>query len=136
MRLRFLAAALAAAFAFSAGCGNPDSRLKGRVVEDGQPVQVAGQAALMFTLLGAGDQPDASKSYTANLNPDGSFEMVASGGRLPPGRYMVTIEMPPAQGKAGLAKYREVYRFPKSSLRADVTVGENDVTVDLAKPAG
>ncbi len=134
MRLRFLPAAAVAA-AVLAGCGDSAGTLRGRVVENGQPTEIPGQAALMFTLLGPDDKPDASKAYTMNIAKDGTFEMVASAGKLPPGKYMVTVETP-AKGKTGLAKYKEQYRFPNSPLRAEVATGGNELTIDLAKPNG
>ena len=132
MRLLFLPAAAAVLLA---GCGESSGRLRGRVVENGQPTEIPGQAALMFTRIGAGDKPDTSKSYTMAVEKDGTFEMVASGGALPPGRYMVTVETT-AKGKAGLAKYKEPYKYPTSPLRADVVAGPNDLIIDLAKPDG
>jgi len=129
----FPAAAVAAAFLF--GCGETSGRLRGKVVENGQPTGIPAQAALMFTVVDASDKPDAAKSFTATIDKDGTFELVASDGRLPPGKYMVTIETP-AGGTSGLAKYKDKYRYPNSPIRAVIAAGQNDLTIDLAKPNG
>ena len=51
----------------------------------------ANQAHLEFIPLDADDKPQPGKAYTAGVNEDGSFEVLASGGELPPGKYQVTI---------------------------------------------
>jgi hypothetical protein len=134
MRTRLLAAA-AAAVLLLPGCPEPAGRLKGRVVENGQPVGVPPQTALMFTKVGPDDKLDANKSYTANISPDGSFEVVASDGRLPPGKYAVSIESP-GKGTGGVLKYKEKYKLPGSPFRVTVAAGQNELTVDLAQPPG
>ena len=134
MRTRSCAAALAL-FAL-VGCGDSLGRVKGRVVQNGQPMQVEGQAALMFYLLGPDGKPDPEKSYPVPLNPDGTFELLASGGRVPAGNYLLTVEVNAKPGNAGIAKYKGRYTLPNSGLRAEVKSGSNDLVVDLEKPTG
>jgi hypothetical protein len=131
---RGLSAALVALAA--AGCGGDAGKVKGRVVENGQPLQIPAQAAIMFTLVGPDDKPDPSRSYTMNIGPDGTFELLASGGQLPPGKYMVTVETTAPKAPTGFGKYKETYRYPTSTLRQEVKAGQNEIVIDLAKPNG
>jgi hypothetical protein len=78
----------------------------------------------VFRGLGADDKPDPNRTYTAMLNPDGSFELVASGGELPAGVYQVTVDI---AGKVG-EKYKAF------ATRRELKPGANDLTLDLARP--
>ena len=40
------------------------------------------------------------------LAKDGSFELAASGGELPPGTYLVTMEVNAPKSATGLGKYK------------------------------
>ena len=123
------------AVAFTLGCGGGVGKVKGRVVEGGQPVTIDGQAALMFYLIGADGKPDHAKSYPMTLSKDGSFEMVASGGEVPPGTYLVTLEVNATKSSTGLGKYKGRFNLQDSPLRQEVKAGKNELTIDLAKPA-
>jgi hypothetical protein len=119
-----------------AGCGGGgNAKIKGKVLENGQPVGVAGQASLVFSPAGP-DGKAGAKAYAAGLNPDGTFERVASGGEVPPGDYVVSFEFSGGKGTGaaptGLAKYRETFKNVKQTLAP----GMNDLTFDLAKPNG
>lgn len=119
-----------------AGCGGGGSaKIKGKVLENGQPVTVAGQASLVFSPVGP-DGKAGAKAYAAGLNSDGTFELVASGGEVPPGDYVVSFEFSGGKGSAespaGLAKYRATFKNVKQTLAP----GANDLTFDLAKPNG
>ena len=115
------------------GCAGA-SRVKGRIVENGKPIAVEGQAAVMIYLIGADGQPDASKAYPMSLAADGSFELVGSGGEVPPGTYMVTIEVNGPKSTTGMGRYKGLFGYPGSPLRQQIKAGSNDLTVDLAKP--
>lgn len=128
--------ALAAAAALLAGCGGAGmGKIKGKVLENGQPVTVTGQASLVFTPIGA-DGKIGNKAYAAGLNPDGTFELVASGGEVAAGLYNVTLEVAGGKGAegapAGLAKHRAAFR----DVKREIKPGENDLTIDLTKPGG
>jgi len=119
-----------------AGCGGGGpAKIKGRVLENGQPVSVAGQASLVFSPAGP-DGKAGAKAYAAGLNPDRTFELVASGGEVPPGDYVVSFEVSSGKGTGaaptGLAKYRESFKNVKQTLAP----GMNDLTLDLTKPHG
>jgi hypothetical protein len=98
-------------------------------------VAVAGQAALVFTPTGP-DGKAGARAYAAGLDPDGSFELVASGGEVPVGAYLVSLEVAGGKGTAaaptGLAKYRGTFK----DVRQELKPGVNDLTFDLAKPGG
>jgi hypothetical protein len=128
-RRALLAVAL---LAVVAGCGSGKARVKGRLVENGQAKKFpATQVALEFVPLDADGKPEPGKSYTAVVNEDGTFEVVASGGELPPGKYQVTVT---ATGDLR-AKYR-AFAAPTSAIRREIKAGKNDLTIDLAKPEG
>lgn len=133
MPARRAAAAALLFFVAGSGCGESSGKLKGRVVENGTPVPVPFQAALMFTAVDANDKPIQMKSYTVNLDPEGTFELFASDGSLPTGKYMVSIESPMPAGSTGLLKYKTALKYPGSKLRVELVRGMNDLTVDLAK---
>jgi hypothetical protein len=121
-----------ALLALAAGCGSGKARVKGRLVENGQPQKFgATQVALEFVPLGADGKPEQGKSYTAVVNEDGTFEVVASGGELPPGTYQVAVT---AMGTLR-TKYR-AFAAPTSAIRREIKAGKNDLTIDLAKPEG
>src|SRR5207248_3023234 len=104
------------------------AKVKGRVVENGQPVAVQGQAALVF-YPDAGGKP-GDKAYPAALNPNGSFELVASGGEMPPGTYLVSLEVNGPKSPTGIGKYKDQFKL----VRRELKPGTNDLTFDLAKP--
>ena len=113
-----------------AGCGASPARVKGQVVANGQPVSFTGlQAAVVFAPVGPDGKPDTGRSQTAVLNPDGSFELLASGGELPAGTYMVGIQV---VGKAG-EKFKAVGPT-NSPIRRELKSGPNDLTIDVARP--
>lgn len=131
MRRALLVLALAGLAA--GGCGGSNmARVKGRLVMNDQPMSFPPTAAaVVFTPLSGEGKPDPSKSYTAVVNEDGSFELLASGGELPSGRYQISIQ---ATGKLGaqLKKFAE----PTSPVRRELKPGGNELVLDLAKPEG
>ena len=132
------------------GCGADAGRLKGTVVDGGKVVGSEGQqVSLSFYAMKPDGTADAGNCSTAVLNADGSFEFIASGGTLPPGKYKVVIasvgsaEGPPTLGKEKKKKSEKpVDRFAGHStlattkLMVTVEPGKNEVVLDLAKPTG
>ena len=126
MRVVVLAAALVALAA--AGCGSEEpATVKGRLVENGNPKEFApSTVAVQLSPVGGDGKADAARMFTAVVNADGSFEVVASGGKLPPGKYVVEVRLP-GKGKNG----------PNTvATKRDLKAGPNDLTIDLAKPEG
>lgn len=126
-RHRVAVAAVALALLTLTGCGGGDvGRVKGRLTDNGQPVTFAtgAQAAVVFQLLTPGGTPDLTKTYTMMLTPEGTFELIASAGELPPGTYQVKLDV---AGKEGA-------RFKKFSTKREVKAGENVIELDLARP--
>lgn len=112
------------------GCGSSLAKVKGRLVNNGQAITVpATQVAVILAPLDAEDKPDPLKSFTAVVNEDGTFEVLASGGELPPGRYQVAIQ---AQGK--LKEQFKALAVPNSPIRRELKPGPNELTIDIAKP--
>src|SRR5947209_1386810 len=128
MRKLIICALLAAC---TLGCGGGKGRVKGRVVENGSPVTVEGQAAVMFYLIGEDGKPDPTRGYPVPLNEDGSFELVASGGQVPPGNYLITVEVNGPKSATGMGRFKGRFSYPDSPLRQEVKGGRNNLTVDL-----
>lgn len=129
--MRRVILALSLAVLAAPGCdGGAPAKVKGRLVTNGEPMTVSGQVAVTFTALG-GAGTSSAKSFTAVVNPNGSFELVASGGELPPGLYQVSVV---AVGKAA-APFRGLVG-DKSPVKRELKPGANDLTIDVAKPEG
>lgn len=124
------------------GCGGGTGKVKGKLVNGGEPVgpPAGEQLMLIFHLLGPDDKPEVGKLYPIGVGPDGSFELVAAGGQLPPGKYMLTLDIMPLgdspPGWRSKLPFQGKFTLPDSPLRADVVGGRNSLVVDLAKPAG
>jgi hypothetical protein len=114
------------------GCGDSPGRVKGRVVENGQPKDFPPmQASVTFDRIGPDGKPDTKSSYTAILNKDGTFEVIVSGGELPSGTYAVSIS---ATGKEN--KLFKGFNAAETKVRREIKSGLNDIQIDLAKPEG
>ncbi len=115
------------------GCGGPKlAKVKGRLVTNDQPMEFPPTAAaVVFTPLNDGGTPDPSKSFTAVVNEDGSFEVLASGGQLPVGKYQISIQ---AMGK--LKEQLKKFGEGVSPVRRDLQPGPNELVIDFAKPEG
>lgn len=131
--MRSLLVLAAAAALASGGCGGgTPAKVKGRLVSDGQPLSVpASQVAVTFTAQGGGGDKGGPASYTAQVAEDGSFEVVVSGGQMPPGTYKVEI--------VAVGKLKEKFKGmvgDKSPVRRELKPGPNEVVIDVAKPEG
>lgn len=117
----------------SGGCSdNGKAKVKGRLVSNGQPMTFpAFQASVVLAPVGPDDKPDPSKSFTCVLEPDGSFELLASGGELPAGRYQVAVQ---TMGKP--SNQLKGFAGPSSLVRRDLKPGPNELLIDVAKPDG
>lgn len=134
--------ALLLAFALT-GCSAPTATVKGKLLDGGQPVGPDGlMVALNFHPLKPDGTVDKQTSYSAVLNGDGSFQIVESGGTLPPGDYRVVITAaaggPPDPKKKAKASPAQLRFAPfttveGSKLKVTVAAGGNDLTIDLAK---
>lgn len=129
----------------AAGCGADAGTLKGSVVDGGKPVGSEGQqVSLSFHPAKPDGSFDEGNCSTAVLNGDGSFEFVASGGTLKPGRYKVVIASASAPGPGTQSTAKEKSKAPDrfaghstfaaSKLTVTVEAGKNDVVIDLSKP--
>ena len=108
----------------AAGCSPGIGKVKGQIVENGQPKTFPPSThAIEMSMLGANGEPDNMKSFTAVVDTDGSFEVLASGGQVPPGTYRVSVQGPSTKKPTA-----------KVSVKREIVVGDNDITIDLAKP--
>lgn len=112
------------------GCGSGKAKVRGRLVENGQPTTFPPTTlALELAPVGEDDQPDKTKLYPAVVNEDGTFEVVASGGEVPLGKYAISIQ---ATGK--YTEKLKAFAPGASRIRREIKAGTNDLTIDLAKP--
>lgn len=131
MRYAILLTALAGLLAGGCG-GEAKAKVKGKLVSNGAPMSFpATQAAVSLSPVGADGKPDPAKAFTAVVNEDGSFEVLASGGELPAGTYQVSIQ---AMGKLG--QQLKGFAGANSPVRRELKPGANDITIDVAKPDG
>ncbi|HEX3147528.1 MAG TPA: hypothetical protein VHR66_05555 [Gemmataceae bacterium] len=115
----------------TAGCSGGMGRVKGAIVDNGQPVTFPPlTGSVQLSPIQPDGTPDMNKVYAAVVNEDGTFELVASGGELAVGMYQVSIELNgnkgPEKAKAFAAKVKPIKREIKS--------GQNTLTIDLSKP--
>lgn len=115
--------AIAAILVACVGCGdNTTGQVKGRLVENGEPKAFPPTSySVEFSLFGPTD-PEKMKLYTAVVDTDGTFQVHASGGKLPIGKYLVTIR-PPASQKAAA----------RQPLEREIKPGMNEFLLDIAK---
>ena len=129
--MRFSASILVLFTLFIGGCSETKATVKGKLVENGKSMSFeSNQAALQLTLVGPDGKLDTKHSYTAVVNADGSFEVVASGGELLLGKYQVAVQF-----RGGDPKYK-AFAAPDSPLRRELKAGRNELIIDLAKPEG
>ena len=76
-----------------------------------------------MSMIGANGEPDNMKSFTAVVDTDGTFEVLASGGQVPPGAYRVSVQGPFTKKPTA-----------KVAVKREIVIGDNDITIDLAKP--
>ena len=131
--MRFFLILLLVGLASGCGSGPELAKVKGRIVKDGQPLDLPSgiQAAVTFTPILDG-KPDDTKSVSAVMTATGEFELVASGGTVPTGKFHVSLLI---VGKAG-EKYKPFAAPTTTPLRAELKAGPNDIVLDLAKANG
>ncbi|MCE9563640.1 MAG: hypothetical protein K8U57_16490 [Planctomycetes bacterium] len=118
------------------GCAETPSQVKGRLLENGQPLVLPVSStpqSVVLVPLAADGQTETGRMYSAIIDSDGTFELVAAGGAIPPGFYKISLDVA-ATGKAG-EKFKQ-FRGSGSPLRKELKPGVNDFTIDLAKPEG
>lgn len=120
-RMLFSALALAV---LVAGCAPGKARVKGRVTEGGQPASFPPTAAaIQLSPIGSDGEPDPARAFTAVVNEDGTWEVLASGGELPTGQYEVAFQ---AYGKLK-------NKYKPTAVRQELKAGMNEVTIDVTK---
>ena len=122
--MRYVILALALFSILIAGCSPGTGKVKGQIVENGQPKTFpASSHAIEMSMIGANGEPDNMKSFTAVVETDGTFEVLASGGQVPPGSYRVSVQGPSTKKLTA-----------KVAVKREIVIGDNDITIDLAKP--
>jgi hypothetical protein len=115
------------------GCAGGPGKVKGQVLENGQPAAFPPmQASVQLAPVGPDGRADWNGTvYTAVLGADGTFEVVASGGEVPPGQYLIAIEQTgkPEPRLAG-------FSTTKTVVKREIKAGQNTLTIDLARPEG
>ena len=108
------------------GCGGEKSgvQVKGTVVDNGQPLSLTDQDYILIELSSAD-----GKSYTGQLNKDGSFAIENEEG-VPPGKYKVTMTSQTENPIVFGGKFAEGV----STLEVTVEDGKEELDpIDIAK---
>ena len=119
-------------FAFLMGCGSDgpaNVSAKGQLLKKGQPLQIANGVFTQMVFYPATETKDLKTytTYSAMLNPDGTFEVVS----IPPGKYLIALEL---LGNSGdLCK--GLFMKQNSKLIRDVT-GKESIQIEITKPKG
>jgi hypothetical protein len=130
MKRTVFLAALAAALV--GGCEGGQARVKGRLLQGGEPMSFPLTAvAVELSPVDENGKVDGNQVYSAVVQVDGSFTVTASKGEVPPGTYAVSIQAT-GQLKAQLKSFAP----GTSAVRRDLEPGTNDLTIDLSKPEG
>jgi len=126
---------------FVIGCSDSSkATLKGQLfTAPGQKLTLAEneQAFLSFVKLNDAGQLDPNFNFPCMVKPDGEYEMVASGGELPPGQYRVSLEVQITKSVNKQGTPKMVDRFngklsrDRSNVKVEVKPGANDLPVDL-----
>jgi hypothetical protein len=120
------------AAALAGGCAGGQARVKGRLLHNGEPMTFPPTTvAIELSPVEENGKVDVSQVYSAVVKEDGSFEVVASKGEVPPGTYAVSIQAT-GQFKAQLKNFAP----GTSAVRRDLEPGKNDLTIDLSRPEG
>jgi hypothetical protein len=124
--VRFLAP-LALVALVAGGCDDPaaTATVNGRLVRNGLAVPVPGEVVVTFT-----PADGIGRTYNARAAADGSFRLGASGGKLLPKVYRISIRSvdKPDQFKA--------FAEPNSAVVRELKPGANAVVVNIAKLEG
>jgi len=117
----------------AAGCGGGMAKVKGQIVDGGQPLTFpSNTASVQLSPIGEDGKADMSKVYGCVVNGDGSFELLASGGEVPAGKYQVSVEI---TAKQGFERAKQFSASAKPLVR-EFKSGPNELVIDLSKPEG
>ncbi|WP_162659575.1 hypothetical protein [Tuwongella immobilis] len=129
----------------NSGCGDTGkSTLKGQLQKsDGSPfaLQAGEQAFLTFCQVGESGAINSEATYPAMVQGNGQFEVIASGGELPPGKYRVALQIlaGSAVTKSGTPKQADRLKGAmspeKSKTEITVQPGSNDLQIKLPEGA-
>lgn len=112
------------------GCGEAGSTkitAKGQLLKKGQPLKVGTQVFTQMVFYTDTKDPKTYNTYSAMVNPDGTFEVV----NIPPGKYLITLEL---TGDAG-DLCQGMFRKDNSKLIREVT-GKESIQIEITKPKG
>ena len=113
----------------ASGCGGSASRMKGELVENGQPATFppgAMPGVVLRPLDGRG-RPSETITYKSVVSPGGAFEWVGGNGELPSGGYQFSLEL------SGSVRDKYPHLTAAASRkRIDLKPGVNLLVVDIA----
>jgi hypothetical protein len=138
---RLLALAVAALLTAGCGGGGPapigttGAKVKGRLLEGGQPVRVRPGEDIVVSFAPPNAADVTSPRGAASVDPkDGSFAFFGANsdaGRLTPGTYRVSIS---SVTRDGDDRFAATFAFDKSPLKAEVgSEPEQTFVIDLGK---
>jgi hypothetical protein len=115
------------------GCGG-DGRMKprGRIVKSGAPLQLPEDEGIRIAFLPVEATGKTYDSYLAQLNKDGTFQVIGKDGKgLPPGKYRVSMEH--LKNKKDL--FKGAFFGSKSPIVCDVKNASDEIVIDLDNPS-
>ncbi len=134
-----------------AGCGERGPRrviVKGRVVEGGKPLQLAGDQfkagavqveVTFYPLDSAGNVDQSKRAYQASLREDGSFVQDGETGKgIPVGKYKVALayrdmmyRTPTGQGD----RWEGKFSLAKTPFTFDIQDASQEIVIDIGSAA-
>lgn len=129
--LRFLAGALLLSSSVVAlsGCGGGKVKASGKVVQNGQPIQMSDKGVMQLAFIEEKDT-EGARPHGTTWKPDGTFVITGVEGKgVPPGKYRVSLSI--IDPYPGEDKFGGKFQGPKSPLVVDV--GKGEVIVDVGK---
>jgi hypothetical protein len=116
---------------FLGGCSSGHVKVKGRLLNNGQPYIPREDEFVVMSFAAQEAQEGKESSFVASFNrEDGTFEVTGATGRgLPPGNYRACVQV--LKRKKDILK--GAFNAKNSPFLCTVETGKEDLTFDFAK---